>query len=122
MGLFTIDELRAAHDLVQTQMDPTPQIAWPQLSARLGCEVVVKHENAAPTGAFKVRGGITFIDWRKRTHPAARGIVTATRGNHGQSQARAATLRPSCRSVRPYTTVRGGAPSASHSRADCTVP
>jgi threonine dehydratase len=50
----------------------------------------VKHENHTPTGAFKVRGGITFMAWLKDTHPQCRGIVTATRGNHGQSQARAA--------------------------------
>jgi len=88
--LFSKDELKEAARLVYTQMQPTPQIHWPQLSARTGAEVIVKHENHAPTGAFKVRGGITFIDWLKRTHPEARGIITATRGNHGQSQARAA--------------------------------
>ena len=88
--MFTIQELSDAADLVYTQMDPTPQYAWPTLSARLGTEVWVKHENHGPTGAFKVRGGITFIDWLKRTHPDSPGIITATRGNHGQSQARAA--------------------------------
>ncbi|MCG6901088.1 MAG: threonine dehydratase [Rhodobacter sp.] len=85
-----IEDLQAASALVYTQMAPTPQYAWPQLAARLGCEIWVKHENHTPTGAFKVRGGITFIDWVKRNHPDARGICTATRGNHGQSQARAA--------------------------------
>lgn len=89
--LFTRDEIEAAQALVYTQMQPTAQILWPQLGQVLGCEVVVKHENHAPTGAFKVRGGITFIDWLTRTRPGVRGIVTATRGNHGQSQARAAT-------------------------------
>lgn len=88
--LFTRDEIEAAKALVYTRMQPTAQIEWPLLSQRVGAEVVVKHENHAPTGAFKVRGGITFIDWLKRTHPGLRGIVTATRGNHGQSQARAA--------------------------------
>ena len=87
---FTVQDLRNAADLVYTQMDPTPQYAWPQLAQRFGCEVWVKHENHTPTGAFKVRGGITFIDWLKRTHPDVPGICTATRGNHGQSQARAA--------------------------------
>lgn len=91
MPLFSAEEIDAARALVYDQMDPTPQIAWPLLGQSLGAEVIVKHENHAPTGAFKVRGGITFIDWLKRTHPEARGIVTATRGNHGQSQARAAT-------------------------------
>ena len=91
MSLFTTDDLEAAQETVYRQMQPTPQMFWPQLGQELGMDVVVKHENHAPTGAFKVRGGITFIDWLRRAHPEARGIVTATRGNHGQSQARAAT-------------------------------
>ncbi|MGI1663417.1 threonine dehydratase [Palleronia sp. KMU-117] len=89
-GMFTKDELHAAAALVGTQMPPTPQYAWPLLRQRLGAEVWVKHENHTPTGAFKVRGGITFIDWLRRSQPDCPGIVTATRGNHGQSQARAA--------------------------------
>ncbi len=89
--MFTIDDLKAAQDVVYRQMQPTAQIHWPQLTSPTGAHVIVKHENHAPTGAFKVRGGITFIDWLQRTHPDARGIITATRGNHGQSQARAAT-------------------------------
>ncbi len=87
---FTAQDLRDATDLVYTQMSPTPQYAWPQLAERFGCEVWVKHENHTPTGAFKVRGAITFINWLKRTHPNITGICTATRGNHGQGQARAA--------------------------------
>ena len=89
--MFTIDDLQAAQNVVYRQMQPTAQIHWPQLTAPTGAHVIVKHENHAPTGAFKVRGGITFIDWLQRSHPDARGIITATRGNHGQSQARAAT-------------------------------
>lgn len=88
--MFTQAELEDATRLVASHMAPTPQYAWPQLEKRLGCKVWVKHENHGPTGAFKVRGGITFIDWLKRTHPDSPGIITATRGNHGQSQARAA--------------------------------
>ena len=88
--MFKREELEAASELVYRQMSPTPQYEWPTLSARTGAEVWVKHENHTPTGAFKVRGGITFVDWLRRTHPEARGIITATRGNHGQSQARAA--------------------------------
>lgn len=91
LDMFTLEELKCAADLVYTQMQPTAQIHWPQLSARIGAQVIVKHENHAPTGAFKVRGGITLVDWLKREHPSARGIITATRGNHGQSQARATT-------------------------------
>jgi threonine dehydratase len=87
---LTKDDLSAAARLVYTQVPPTPQYAWPQLAARTGAEVWVKHENHTPTGSFKVRGAVTFIDWVKRTYPDARGICTATRGNHGQGQARAA--------------------------------
>jgi threonine dehydratase len=87
---FTLDALRAAHALVTQHMAPTPQYAWPQLAARTGAEVWVKHENHTATGAFKLRGAITFIDWVTRAHPDARGICTATRGNHGQGQARQA--------------------------------
>ncbi|MEO0945850.1 MAG: threonine dehydratase, partial [Pseudomonadota bacterium] len=89
--MFTRDELEAAHRLVTAQMSPTPQYAWPQLQARLGCKAWVKHENHTPTGSFKVRGAITFIDWLKRTKPDCPGIITATRGNHGQGQSMAAT-------------------------------
>jgi threonine dehydratase len=87
---FTLDELGTAHALVTRAMMPTPQYAWPLLAARTGCEVWVKHENHTPTGAFKFRGAVTFIDWVRREYPDARGICTATRGNHGQGQARQA--------------------------------
>lgn len=88
--MFSIDEIKAATALVHRKMPPTPQYSWPLINRELGIETWIKHENHTPTGAFKVRGGITFIDWLKRTRPEARGICTATRGNHGQSQARAA--------------------------------
>jgi len=90
MALFTFDELTQASKLVYGNMPPTPQYNWPQISDAVGTDVWVKHENHTPTGAFKVRGGITFIDWLKTNHSEYKGIVTATRGNHGQSQARAA--------------------------------
>lgn len=85
------EDIEAGARLIYQSMPATPQIVWPLLSEIAGARVWVKHENHTPTGAFKIRGGITFIDWLKRAHPDARGIVTATRGNHGQSQARAAT-------------------------------
>ena len=65
----------------------TPQYAWPLLKAHIGVEVVVKHENHTPIGAFKVRGGIVYFDRLKRERPQVQAIVTATRGNHGQSLA-----------------------------------
>jgi threonine dehydratase len=89
--MFSRTDLARAADLVHRRMAPTAQHHWPLLSQAAGAEVWVKHENHAPTGAFKVRGGITFIDWLRRARPQARGICTATRGNHGQSQALAAT-------------------------------
>lgn len=88
--LFTHDELEAAARLVYTQMPPTPQYEWPLLGEATGCQVWVKHENHTPTGAFKLRGAITFMDWLTHKHPEVPGIVTATRGNHGQGQARSA--------------------------------
>jgi threonine dehydratase len=94
--LPSLSEIEAAAALVHAVMPPTPQYAWPLLSARVGTEVWLKHENHTPTGAFKVRGGICFMDDLRRTRPDVPGIVSATRGNHGQSlglAARAAGLR-----------------------------
>ncbi|WP_434559191.1 threonine dehydratase [Pseudomonas sp. R1-6] len=91
MYALTLDDIEQAARQVYQVMPATAQYAWPLLAERLGCTVWVKHENHTPTGAFKVRGGITFMDWLKREHPRTKGIVTATRGNHGQSQALAAS-------------------------------
>jgi len=91
MPFICRDDLEEAARLVHAQMPPTPQFVWPALCEKVGATVWVKHENHTPTGAFKIRGGITFVDWLQRTHPDAQGMITATRGNHGQSQARAAT-------------------------------
>ncbi len=90
MAKITRARLEDAAALVYRQMSPTPQHEWPLLAEATGARVWVKHENHTPTGSFKIRGGITFIDWLKRTQPDCRGVITATRGNHGQSQARAA--------------------------------
>lgn len=107
MPLFSLDELEAAARLVHAAVPPTPQFAWPLLAERTGARVVVKHENHTPTGAFKVRGGVTFVDWLRREHPGVPGIVTATRGNHGQSQARAARAAGlSARIVVPFGNAR----------------
>ena len=79
--------LEQAAALVHSVMPPTPQYAWPLLCARAGTEVWVKHENHTATGAFKIRGGLVMLDSLKRTNPALAGVVSATRGNHGQSLA-----------------------------------
>ena len=84
-ALPTLAELEAASALVYDVMAPTPQLRWPLLDERCGCEVWVKHENHAPTGAFKVRGGIVYFDMLARRTPRVAGVVSATRGNHGQS-------------------------------------
>jgi threonine dehydratase len=73
--------------LVRVWVPPTPQYAWPLLAAHTGVQVVVKHENHTPIGAFKVRGGIVYLNRLKRARPQLQGIVSATRGNHGQSLA-----------------------------------
>ena len=87
---MTRAELERAAALVHRTVPPTPQRRWPLLEARAGCELWVKHENHAPTGAFKVRGGLTYLDEVARRSPRPRGVVVATRGNHGQSVAFAA--------------------------------
>ena len=80
-------KMAAAADLVHAALGPTPQISWPLLSARAGTEVWVKHENHTPTGAFKVRGGLIHLERLAREKLAPNGIISATRGNHGQSLA-----------------------------------
>ncbi|MBU6498581.1 MAG: threonine dehydratase [Rhodospirillales bacterium] len=85
--MFTLPELEAAAALVHAAFPATPAYAWPLLAARAGAEVWVKHENATPTGAFKVRGGLIYMDRLRREKPQVRGVVSATRGNHGQSLA-----------------------------------
>ncbi len=84
--MFSLQEVEDAARLVHGAMPPTPQYAWPLLARRTGCEVWVKHENHTPIGAFKVRGGLVFMDRLARTAPGRiAGVISATRGNHGQS-------------------------------------
>jgi threonine dehydratase len=90
MRLFTLAELEAALPLVRSVVPATPQHAWPLLGQRTGAEVWVKHENHTPIGAFKVRGGVIYLDTLQRSGRRFGGVVTATRGNHGQSIALAA--------------------------------
>jgi threonine dehydratase len=88
--MFDLAQLQRAQEIVAAAMPPTPAHAWPLLSERLGADVIVKHENHTPTGAFKVRGGLVYIDLLKRERPHTSGLISATRGNHGQSLAYAA--------------------------------
>lgn len=88
--MFDLPALREAAAFVHQHVPLTPQHAWPLLADRLGCQVWVKHENHAPTGAFKVRGGLVYVRSLLAAGELPRGLVTATRGNHGQSMALAA--------------------------------
>ena len=88
--MFDLKELERAHAIVGQAVPPTPAHAWPLLAERLGTHVMVKHENHTPIGAFKVRGGLVYLDRLKRERPNVPGIISATRGNHGQSLAFAA--------------------------------
>jgi threonine dehydratase len=90
MPLFTLDELEAASAVVRSFVPQTPAYTWPLLASRTGAEAVVKHENYTPTGSFKARGVLTYIDALRRADRMPKGLVTATRGNHGQSVAIAA--------------------------------
>ena len=88
--MFDLNALRLAAHTVHQTLAPTPQLAWPLLTERMGCTVWVKHENHTPTGAFKVRGGLLYVQGLLAREPGTKGLVTATRGNHGQSLALAA--------------------------------
>lgn len=83
--MFTLRELEAAAAVVYRGMPPTPQQRWPLLDRRCGAAVWVKHENHAPVGAFKIRGGLTYFDALERAGERPPGVIAATRGNHGQS-------------------------------------
>ena len=88
--MMDLETLETAADFVRRVMPPTPQFCGPLLSRRIGTELWVKHENHTPIGAFKLRGGLVYLDEVKRSHPDICGVVTATTGNHGQSIALAA--------------------------------
>lgn len=98
MRLPSLTSIEAAADLVHCVIPPTPQIRWPLLCARTGAEVWVKHENHTPVGAFKVRGGLVYMEELRQREPQVTGVIAATRGNHGQSVAFAAS-RAGLRSV-----------------------
>src|SRR6202165_2435390 len=89
--MFDLSRLERAQEIVAAAMPPTPAYAWPLLSERLGATAIVKHENHTPIGAFKVRGGLVYVDRLKRERPGTAGLISATRGNHGQSLAFAAS-------------------------------
>ncbi len=108
--LPTLAEIEAAAQVVYQDFAPTPQYRWPLLAERLGTECWLKHENHTPVGAFKIRGGLTYFDQLARRGPLPAEVISATRGNHGQSLgwAPAAMAWPapsSCRTaIRPRRT------------------
>jgi len=92
MNLPSLDQIREAQAIVYRSMPPTPQFTWPLVNQRLGAEVWIKHENHSPVGAFKLRGALVYMDWLQQSHPDLKGVVAATRGNHGQGVGMAARL------------------------------
>jgi threonine dehydratase len=90
MQLLSRDEIESAQSIVYEAMSATAQIAWPLLRERMGATVWGKHENHTPLGAFKMRGGLVYLQGLKAREPRCRGVISATRGNHGQSIAFAA--------------------------------
>ena len=88
--LPSLAEIESAKALIRPHIRETPTYRWPLLEKDLGVEVWVKHENHTPVGAFKIRGGLVYLDELKRTEPDTAGIIAATTGNHGQSIAYAA--------------------------------
>lgn len=91
LSRVSIEGIREAGRIVYRHLSPTPLMNWPLLDAETGVRIFLKHENHLPTGAFKIRGGLNFMERFAATQPG-RGVVTATRGNHGQSIALAARL------------------------------
>jgi threonine dehydratase len=92
MPLPTLAQIREAQAVVYRHMQPTPQYSWPLVNQRLGIEAWIKHENHTPVGAFKLRGALVYMDWIKQSQPEVKGVVAATRGNHGQGVGMAARL------------------------------
>lgn len=82
---LSLRDIDAAAGIVHADVPPTPQYRWPLLAERLGTEVWVKHENHTPVGAFKIRGGLVYFANLAKSPELRNGVVTATRGNHGQS-------------------------------------
>jgi threonine dehydratase len=85
-----LGDIVSTAELIYRHLEPTPQYCWPLVCERAGTEVWVKHENHTPIGAFKVRGGLVYVDELRKREPEVPGVIAATRGNHGQSVAFAA--------------------------------
>lgn len=88
--LPTLADIEGAAEVVYREFPPTPQYRWGLLSERLGTDCWLKHENHTPVGAFKIRGGLTYFDQLAQRGALPREVISATRGNHGQSMGWAA--------------------------------
>ena len=103
MNLLSAHEIETARAIVAPHVTPTPTHWWPLLTERLGADAFVKHENHTPVGAFKVRGGVVYMHELVARNPDCPGVIAATRGNHGQSVARAAAaFNVPCTVVVPF--------------------
>jgi threonine dehydratase len=89
MNLPGREMIEQATQVVYEVMQPTAQYTWPLLNERAGAEIWIKHENHGPVGAFKIRGGLVYFR-HLRQQNQVKGVITATRGNHGQAVAFAA--------------------------------
>ena len=100
--VISLAQVEAAQPIVYQHMRPTPLIHYPLLSQEMGFQAYIKHENHTPIGAFKIRGGLNLM--AHLAHQGIPGVITATRGNHGQSMALAAQCvsppRDHCRAGR----------------------
>ncbi len=83
--MYDRPSMESARRIVREAMPPTPQQRWPLLDQRLGAQAWVKHENHTAVGAFKLRGGLVYFDALRQREPGCRAVISATRGNHGQS-------------------------------------
>ncbi len=92
MQLPSLAQIHDAQAVVYRYMPPTPQYTWPLINERLAAEAWIKHENQTPVGAFKLRGALVYVTWLKQTQPDLKGVVAATRGNHGQGVGMTARL------------------------------
>ena len=90
LQLPNLQDIEAAAEVVYRSFQATPQYRWGTLSQRLGTDCWVKHENHTPVGAFKIRGGLTYFDQLQQRGEMPREVISATRGNHGQSMGWAA--------------------------------
>ena len=90
MPLPSLQDIEAAAQVVYRDFAATPQYRWGLLTQRLGTECWLKHENHTPVGAFKIRGGLTYFDQLAQRGRLPQEVISATRGNHGQSMGWAA--------------------------------